>query len=703
MADTTDNPQAPTKDEQAILEHARKRFKLSNEAEDKVRAAMLEDKKFLAGEQWPEAIKKERSADGRPCLVIDRLTPQIKQVTNQQRAMRPAITVNPVAGGADPDTAEVLQGMVRHIESQSDADDAYDQAGRDQAEIGRGWIRVLTDYCDDKSFDQEIKIGRVRNPFTVFPDPSCQRRDYSDGLFLFAVSDLLVEDFKAKYPRAKFTTAAEFDEALGADTRYWLNGESIRVVEYWHVEITRTEVPNPAPGGKPRTAETRKIVCDTLTGLEILESYEWPGKYIPWVPVLGEEIDIEGKVDLRGMVRRAKDPQRMFNFWKSATTEMVALAPKAPFVAAEGQLEPYMSLWKTANTRNHPVLVYKNVTLGDRLAPPPQRQVAEPPIQALMVSSQAAEADLRAATGFFDVGERESREQSGRAIIARQKQGEHGNSDFIDGLARAVRHVGRIVIDLIPHYYDAPRVIRIVGLDNEPKTVMVHADNAPQPGPDGKPALPPGVEGVFDVSVGTYDVTVSTGPSFESARQEFVEQMAQIFQSQPNLFQVIGDLFFENMDIPNAKPIADRLKKLLPPQLQDQGAQDPAALQAQVAAMGQQIEQMGGALQQADQLIKGKQLELQAQQQIEAAKIQSQEAIKAAELASKEKIAAIQAAVDQHKATVDAQLGVLKLQAEQAKAAMQADRADRAQDAEHAHAAEMAERAAEHAKLNEAA
>lgn len=690
MPDNDADPTKATRDDTELLAFARKRFKLSSEGESTLRAAMLEDKKFLAGAQWPDAVRSQREADGRPCLTIDRLTPQIKQVTNQQRAMRPSITVNPVAGGADPDTAEVLQGIVRHVESQSDADDAYDQGGRDQAEIGRGWIRVLTDYCDDKSFDQEIKIARVRNTFSVYPDPSCQKRDYSDGLFLFEIEDLLIPDFKARFPKAQKVTLAEF-QSIGDDAPEWMVEDKIRVARYWHVEIERVKLPNPA-GGDDRTVEKRTVVCDYISGVEVLEHYEWPGKYIPLVPVIGEEIDIEGAVDLRGMVRRAKDPQRMFNFWKSATTEMIALAPKAPFVVAEGQLEGYEGKWKTANSRNHPYLTYKPKALGGELMPPPQRQVAEPPIQALMVSSQAAENDLRAATGYFDVDQKETKEQSGRAIIARQKQGEHGNSDFIDGLARAVRHVGRIVIDLIPHIYDAPRVMRIVGLDNEPKTVMVHAGNA-----DGalQQAQTAGVDGVFDLSVGTYDVTVDAGPSYKTARQEFVETMAQVFQSQPNLFQVIGDLFFDNMDIPNAKPIAERLRKMLPPQLQDQGKEGiPPAAQAQMAQMGQQIELMGQALQQAQQAVEGKQLELASKEKIEGAKIQSDEAIKAAELASKEKIAAVQAQVDMHKAAIDAQLAQMKIEAEQARAALQANTAQSAQHVEHDHAERMADKAA---------
>jgi hypothetical protein len=495
-----------------LLELARRRFKVCVEAEDKLRARQLEDKRFAAGDQWPEAIKKQRAEDNRPCLVIDRLKPQLKQVTNAQKAMRPAVQVNPVDNGADPETAEVFQGLVRHIENQSDADDAYDQAGKDQVEIGRGWFRITTEYCDDDTGNQEIRIERVRNPFSIYTDPASQRRDTSDKKYAFEVSDLTADELKARFPDAKYTTGADF-EGLGDDAPQWMvGGERIRVVKYWHVETTKST--KPGTTGKDRVYETHKVSCDVLTGLEVLEHYDWAGKYIPLAPVIAEEIDLEGEVDIRGMVRGAKDPQRMLNYWKSATTEAMALAPKAPIVAAEGQLEPYIAMWKQANTRNLPYLLYKPTTLGGALTPPPQRQVAEPPIQAMMAQTQAAENDLRAATGFFDVDERESREQSGRAIMARQQMGQHGNSDYLDGLSRGIRFGGRILIDLIPKIYDVPRVVRILGLDNQPQLVMIHAGQAPAVDPaTGAPALPPGVKGIYDLSVGTYDVTVTQGPS----------------------------------------------------------------------------------------------------------------------------------------------------------------------------------------------
>jgi hypothetical protein len=682
---STNKGKAGASSDEKVLELARERFRRCVEAERELRAKQLEDKKFAAGDHWHAADKANREADRRPCLVIDRLSPQIKQVTNQQRNMRPAVQVD-AADGGDPDTAEVFQGIVRHIENRSDADDAYDQAGRDQAEIGRGYFRVLTAYVNDEGFDQEIRIKRIRNPFTVYFDPAATERDYSDARFCFVVEDVPIEEFPERFPKAKRVSLEEF-ESLGDDAPDWMTEGKVRIAEYWCVESEAVAVT--APDGRTRTANRKRIVQKLISGLEVLEVNDWPGKYIPIVPVLGEETEIEGKVDLQGMVRRAKDPQRMLNYWKSATTETMALAPKAPFVAAEGQTEPYKKQWQDANVRNQPVLIYKPTTIGGAPLPPPQRQVSEPPIQAMLMSSQGAENDLRAVLSNYDVGEQERREVSGKAILARKAQGEHGNSDYLDGLARAIRHAGRILIDLIPHIYDAPRVMRITGKDNQKKAVMVHAGN----GPAVPPELPEGVKGVYDLSAGTYDVTVTVGPSMQSARQEFAEQMAQIFQGNPQLWQVVGDLFFENLDIPNARQIAERLRKMLPPQLQDEeGQQDPAVLQGQLQQAGQQIEQMGAAMQELQQKLDAKALE-----------VESRERIAVAELEQKKQIEAMRLEFERAKAAIDIQLAEMKLQHEAQKMALQVEGQRRAQEAEHAHAAGMAERSALEARMSQRA
>jgi hypothetical protein len=679
----TDRANLSPDEHRRITQEARERFKIAEEAESKWRARALADKRFADGEHWPEKARRMRELEGRPVLTIDRLTPQIKQVTNQQRAMRPAVQVSAVDSVSDPETAEVLQGLVRHIETQSNADDAYDTAGKSQAEIGRGYFRLLTEYCDEESDDQEIRIKRIRNPFSVYFDPACQELDYSDARFAFIVKDLERSEYALRYPNTEAAGLTEF-QSLGDDVADWINEESVRIAEYWTVKVTREKRPA-SDGRKARTVERRKVCCYVLNGVEVLETYEWPAKWIPIIPVIGEESECDGEVDYRGMVRRAKDPQRMYNFWKTATTEAVALAPIAPFIVAEGQIDgEYRAMWKSANRKPMPYLVYKPVTIAGQPVAPPARNVTEAPVQAMMALTQGAENDLRAATGFyFDVENDGRREASGKAIQLRQQQGELGNSDFLDGLGRAIRFAGRQLVDLIPHIYDAPRVLRILGRDNAPKTVVVHAGNpeAAQQAVAAMQAELQKVAKIYDLSTGKYDVTVSVGPSHQTARQQFLEQMAQIFQGNPQLWQIVGDLFFENMDLPNARQIAERLKKMLPPQLQEGAGKDlPPAAQAQIQAMSQQIEQMGAALMEAQKAIEAKQLELA-----------SKEKIAAAEMEHKEKIEWLKAETEKYKADIDARMQELSLQLKATEAAAKVAVAAEGQAREHAHASRMAE------------
>lgn len=580
-----------------LLALALKQFRISADAENTLRANQLEAKKFAGGEHWDPVIKARREADGDPCLTFDLLKPQIKQITNQQRAMRPAINVNPVDNGADPETAEVFQGVIRHIETDSDADDAYDQAGKDQTEIGRGWFKFRTEYCDPEdgeTVDQKIVIDRVRNPFSIYRDPAAMKRDYSDGKFLFETSDWMPEDLRERYKDAKFTSVDDFS-GLGDDAAHWIQGERIRVALWWRVSTNRRLLQLGA--GKTRPVTTRTVTCRVITGREVLETYEWAGKYIPYVPVIGEEIDLEGKVEYRGVVWGAMSPSRAFDYTKSKTIEVIALAPLAPYVAAEGQLEGHEAQWQQANRKKFPVLQYKPVGLGGDREPPPRRDYGEPPVQALNVESAEAQNLIRMATGFFNPLDR-PKEESGVALRERRQQGEHGNSDYLDGLARGIRFGGRILLDLIPKIYDVPRVMRIIGKTNQEKRVVVHAGN----GEAAQDLQQEGIAGIYDLGAGVYDVTVTVG-STETARQEFVEQVGELFQAHPEVFQVIGDLYFEHMDMPGAKQIAERLKKTLPPNLQDQDPGSPASAQAKASQLEQQIQQMQQALQEATQAV----------------------------------------------------------------------------------------------------
>jgi hypothetical protein len=660
--DYDDKKDGLTGDEK-LLQQARERFKLASEAEESIRRESLEDLRFRAGEQWPENIKIDRQNSGRPCLTINRIPQFLRQVTNEIRQNRPAIQVNPVDDQADPETAEILQGIMRHIEVSSDADVAYDTAAEHAATFGFGYLRVITDYVDESSFDQEIKIERIRNPFSIYFDPECQKTDYSDARWAFVVQDMDRDEYKGHYPNSELSGLADMT-SVGDQAPGWITGKSVRIAEYWHIDheeqelalladgtaVPASAVPTGVPVLRTRTVQVPKVYWCKVNGLEVLEKQEWPGRWIPIVPVLGDEVIVNGDRQLFGLVRFARDPQRMYNYWATAETEMIALAPKAPFIGAAGQFEGFERQWQSANVRNLPYLEYKPVSHAGVPMGAPQRQVYEPPIQAISHARMQANDDLKATTGIYDasLGAR-SNEQSGRAILARQREGDVANFHYADNLARSIKHLAKILLDLIPQIYDAPRVMRIIGAEEQERVVQINA-----------PTRDKGVERIYDLSVGQYDVTVSVGPSFSSKRQEAVDSMMQLSQAYPPLMQVAGDLLVKNMDWPGAAEIAERLKKLLPPNLQegDENEQQvPPAVQAQMAQIAQQNEQLSQALNQATDDLRTKRMEIESRERIEAMKAQTELVKIEAQLSSRENIELLKqeiAALKQTIATVAA-------------------------------------------------
>lgn len=623
-----------TEDDAALLARARKQFQMSAMAESALRQEMMEDLRFRAGDQWPDQIRADRVNDSRPILTINRLPQFIKQITNPQRQSRPAIQVNPVGDGADVDTAEIIQGLIRHIEYNSHAEVAYDEAFEDAVTMGRGWFRILTDYVDDGTFEQEIIVKRVPNQFTVYPDPSSQELDYSDMRFCFVVEDMPRDEYEQMYgaDRAK---SLELFSSVGDKSPDWYPEGKVRIAEYWYVElkkrsiaqirghngelltVPKSQVPDGAEIENEREVNERVIHWLKMNGNEVLERKVWPGKWIPIVPVLGDEIDLNGKRDLVGIVRYARDPQRMYNFWVSAETEMIALAPRTPIIGAEGQFKGHEAEWRRANVRNLPYLEYVPKALEGTPLPAPQRQQFEPPIRAIVEATKQSDNDLKAVVGFYDASlGKAGPDESGKAILARQKQGETGNVNFIDNLSRALWHAGRIYVDLIPKIYDTARTLHIMRADDQRSEVTVNQEFTEK-----------GVTKAYMLGVGRYNITLSTGTSFQNRRQEAVAAMLQLVQADPQIFPIIGDLLVGEMDWPVAKQVAARLKKILPPALQDENDQDPIPPQvkAQMAQAQQIIKQQHDLLGKQKELIDGKQMEITAKSRDLQAKLESDE------------------------------------------------------------------------------
>jgi hypothetical protein len=596
-----------------LLKEAKEAFELCVAHEAENRAQALDDIRFARlGEQWPVDVRRRRELDARPCLTINRLPAFIRQVVNDARQNRPAIKVHPADDAADPAVAQIYNGLIRNIEYCSDADTAYDTALDCAVTSGLGYFRVNTRYSNDDSFDQDIVIQRVANPFSIFGDPHSTAADSADWSVAFVVDSMSRDRFKAQY---KGADAVDWDAlgyaGLGAP---WLEDDRLLAAEYWTRRAVRRQILALSSGeivgadvyqsnkamfdaagvsviGRPRETLSYQVKQHLVTGAEVIETVDWAGKYIPIVPVYGDEVNIEGRRHLRSLVRDAKDPQRMFNYWRTTSTELVALAPRAPFIGPKGAFKTDADKWATANTDNHAYIEFDGAT------PPARQEFAGVPAGALQEALNASD-DIKSILGLFDASlGAASNETSGRAILARQREGDVSTFHFVDNLSRAIRHAGRILIDLIPHVYSQPRIVRVLGPGGEPATVAVNQ-------PAGQPGAPSAMQAVYDLGAGKYDLTVEAGPSFTTRREEAANQMLELIRAFPQAAPVLGDLLAKNLDWPGAEEIAQRLKTLLPPQLQGQ-AQGGQAGQ-QVASLQQQI-----AALQADQSVQNRKLDIE--------------------------------------------------------------------------------------------
>jgi portal protein len=521
------------------MEEALERFALAQEAEAENRREMLEDLRFAALEQWPEKLKRMRELDingARPCLVLDKIGQYRRQVINDTRQNLPSIRFRPVDDRSDKDTAEVLNGLARHVQDVSSADIAHLTALDWAVTCGLGYFRILTEYTSDDSWDQDIRIARIHNPFAVYFDPHSTAPDGSDAEWCFITEDVPKKAFERLHPKAEL--GGDLGPASEGDLVHsWFSEESIRVAEYFRIERVKDEVVlledqsslygseyrKRLEGGevlipvvRARRVDRRLCQWEKITGREPLEEREFPSSYIPVIPVIGTEFWIEGKRQLSGMVRPGKDPQRALNYWASVATEVTALQPRAPFIGAAGQFEGFEKEWETANTENHAFLPYNPEGSGGALSPPPQRQPFPGAPTGMLQLMQMFEGHIQSALGMYNasVGA-PSNEKSGIAIRERKNEGDVGTAHYRGNLALSERHEGRILLEMFGRIYDTARIARIIGEDGAVETVMLdpRLPAASQKTPRGQPNL-------HNITLGRYDVSVDIGPAYATKRQD---------------------------------------------------------------------------------------------------------------------------------------------------------------------------------------
>jgi len=599
MADYQDQDSS----EDTRINDAKKFLNLCNDVDSNNRAEALDDVRFCAGDQWPVDVQNSRVLESRPCLTINKVDAYVRQICNQIRQQRPRIKVQGMNNEADAKLADILSGVCRHIEYQSSADVAYDTASEYAVKMGWGYFRVMTDYISPDSFEQEIYIRPIDNPFTVYFDPNSQLPDGSDAERCLITTVVSKKTFRAMYP-GKNDGQGFTGRGTGDSDSEWVTKEDVRIAEYFYTvrtpaklvllsdgtSVFEDELPDAqvlTDAGieiiEKRDTYRKQIKWCKLTAMEILEERDWAGKYIPVIPVYGQSCIIDAKHKKFGLVRMAKDQQRMYNYWTTALTESVALAPKAKWVMAEGQDEGHENEWAQANIKAMPVLRYKQTDTEGRTAPAPQRLQPEPPPAGIVTATQGMSNDLMTVVGIYDPSQLPQGNMSGKAIAGQQQQVDMVNFHYYDNLTRSIAYCGRIILDLIPKIYDTERVMRIIGADEKPEIITLNQ----------RVTTEEGVEKILnDVSVGRYDVVMDTGPGFATKRGEAVEAMMTLLAADPNLMQTAGDLIFRNMDFPGADIIADRMAASNPLAQIDEKSDIPPQVQMQLAQSKQMIQQL---------------------------------------------------------------------------------------------------------------
>jgi hypothetical protein len=656
-----------------ILKDSRKFLRQQIDDEAPLREDMMDDLRFCTLDQWPSDIRREREGDiengPRPCLTIDKINQYIVQVVNDMRQGKPGINVRPQDDSADVETAKILKGLIRNIEDQSKADIAYSTAGESAAKVGLGYWRITTEYVSNDSFDQELVIKPLPNTFAVYLGPHIMP-DGSDAEMGWIVESMPLEKFQSLFPGKKYKEE-DFDD-LGEFAGDWHTGETVTVVEYYCIERQREELyrledgtdmlksdydkwPSDVPKVgilEKRSTYTRQLKWCKHTGVEILEKRDLPGQYIPIVEVIGRESNVEGRRHLWGLVRPAKDSLRMYNYFASTITEKMGLAPKAPFIGAVGQFATHADKWRKANRINYAVLEYDPIDNNGNVIPAPERQGATPIEAALLNQMQVIEHDVQTSLGMFKAatGESES-QQSGRAILALQRESDTGTYHFGANLGVSIRHCGRILVDLIPHYYDTKRIVRIMGEDGEVQTAMIDPS---QEAAYQQVQTPNGMQGIFNPGVGKYDVSITVGPSYNTKRMEAAATFVEMAKgaADPASAAILRYLVLRNSDTAGSEEAAKLLKTMLPPQaLQALESKQPLPPEAQ--AMMQRAAAEVAAMQEDYQKTKEENMQLKAGTQTDMVKIQADHQAKLQQLELERLVAAEEAKLAREKAEAE--------------------------------------------------
>tara|TARA_R110000868_G_scaffold199448_2_gene446091 strand:+ start:2060 stop:4204 length:2145 start_codon:yes stop_codon:yes gene_type:complete len=603
-------------DKKAIVIEAKKRFEKARDYYADSRKLAIADTRFVMGDsdngwQWPEAQAKDRQGSKRVCLTVNMTAQHCNQIINQIRQNRPAVKVSPADDGADKETAEILGGLIRNIQVASAADDAHDTAAEHAVYGGEGYWRILTEYENESSFNQVIRVKACPNPNLVFIDPNALAHDKSDAEWGFVFESISKEQGKREHPTID-------PSSWGGIDGVWVNEDSFQRAEYFYCEfvddvacllqdgqtVLKTELAEGEIVVKERPTKVKKWKwCKLIGGHDVpVDEQEWLGSYLPIIAVVGKELNVNGEIVRKGIVRDLKDPARMVNYAYSETVQTLALQNKVPYMAAAESMEGHEDIWDSANIETRTYLPFNAYDATGNPLPKPDRQMPAVMPAAQVQLLQLSTEQMRAASGQqnSNFGIR-SEASSGVGIQRLKQQGEVATFHFPDNLARALRYEAKVLIDLIRKYYDTKRVVRILGLDGkeESATLDPRQDGAYQE----QETQEQEIQRIFNPLVGEYDVVIDTGPSYQTQRQEAYANLTELASRSPQLMQVAGDLVMRSADFPMADKLAERLEKTLAPELRDekpgQKQQVPPEVQQHMAEQDKQIKMLGDALEAA--------------------------------------------------------------------------------------------------------
>jgi hypothetical protein len=516
--------------------------------------------------------------DGKPRYTFDLTNPIIDQISGDMEKSDYDIRVSPAGGDATKDIASTLDGLVRNIETISNAKDVYNRSGREMITCGLDGWRVTTKYVTGDSFDQDIVIEKVANYLDRAWHGPHEEPDGSDAKYAWVLTALDPDVFKEAYPDRNESGDIGDDRQANA---YYYRNDLVVVGEFMYIKPESRELILMSNGAVYEDNEEYQKVKDELTQLGVVEErrrtrdklsvyirqFDLNGwiddkpkitifeNWLPLVPTYANFKINEDKIIYWGVVEKLQDAQRVFNYSLSREIEEGALAPRSKYWLTEEEAAGYEESLRTMNTNADPVQFYNadpdTIQLGR-----PQQSGGAQVNPGLRNISQAMQQMVGTTQGMFaaNMGDNPNL-QSGVAIEALQDKGDQGNNKYLSARETSQSHTGRIIVNAIPRLYTPGRQVRLLNEDSSYEMVTIGEEV--QDSQTGESVT------LHDLSIGTYDVTCSFGPSFKNRQNETVTAITEVGKVDPSVIELGSDILLGNITSPGMDQIADRKRQQL--------------------------------------------------------------------------------------------------------------------------------------------